>query len=189
MELFKDIRLRIGKNILTRKITRTKRKVYYSNISHVKNIGIVWDASSQDDFLSLTKFHQKMHERNIEVRILGYFPGKNLPDKYTAIRYLTFIRKDELSFFYHPLSAESNTFINRQFDVLIDINFRKIFPLHIISSQSNAALKVGLYESEENDSPYDLMMDIKYPVNIDNYLTQVIQYLDMINSGKSLTVN
>jgi hypothetical protein len=183
MELFKNIRLKIGKAIFIKKMARTKRKVYYSNISQVINIGIVWDASKPDDFACLSRFYQKMHERNIDVKILGYFPGKNLPDQYTAIRYLTCIRKKEINFFYHPVSSETKTFISNRFDILIDINFKKLFPLQYITSLSNAGFKVGLFESETMDTPFDLMMEIKKPVDVENYLNQVIHYLDMINSG------
>jgi hypothetical protein len=189
MELFKNTRLKFGKNILNKKITRNKRRIYYSNIDLVNTIGIVWDASRPEEFISLTRFHLKMQERNIDVKILGFFPGKNLPDQFTAIRFLTFFRKGELNLFYIPVCAECNSFINKKFDILIDINFRKLFPLHYISALSNSAFKVGLYDSETNDSPFDLMMEIKNPVDIENYLNQIVQYLTMINSGTAKTVN
>jgi hypothetical protein len=150
MELFKNIRLKIGEAILTNKLAKTKRKVFYSNIGLVKKIGIVWDASRSDEFASLSRFNQKMRDRNIEIKILGYFPGEDLPDRYTAIRYLTCIKNQQINFFYHPVSSESNSFISIRFDVLIDINFKKLLPLQYISSLSNAAFKVGLYESEKN---------------------------------------
>jgi len=182
MELFKNIRLKIGKAILTKKMARTKRKVYYSNISLVKKIGIAWDASKPEDFACLSRFNQKMHERNIEVKILGYFPGKNLPNQYTAIRYLTCIRKGEINFFYHPVSSETNNFISNRFDILIDINFEKLVPLQYVSSISDARFKIGLFESETINNPFDMMMEIKNPVDVENYLNQVIHYLEMINS-------
>ena len=50
MELFKNIRLKIGNTILKNKMAQTKRKVHYSNINQVKKIGIVWDASKTDEF-------------------------------------------------------------------------------------------------------------------------------------------
>ncbi|MCK7531678.1 MAG: hypothetical protein MZV63_11935 [Marinilabiliales bacterium] len=75
-----------------------------------------------------------MHERNIDVKIFGYYPGKELPDQYTAIRYLTCIRKNESKFFYIPVSTEADVFINTQFDILIDINFERLFPLQYITS-------------------------------------------------------
>jgi len=183
MELFKNIRLKIGKVFLVKKISKTRRKVYYSNLNLVKNIGIVWDASKTSDFAALSRFYQKMHERNIKVKILGYFPGKDLPDQYTAIRYLTCIKKTELNFFCHPVSSETNNFINNRFDVLIDINFQKLFPLQYISSLSNAGFKVGLFDPEITNASSDLMMEIRSPVDIEYYLDQIVHYLEMINSG------
>jgi hypothetical protein len=182
MELFKNIRLGIGQRLLNKKIIKTRRKVSYSGIDTVKKIGIVWDASQLSDFNCLSRFYQKMHERNVEVTIMGYFPGKALPDQYTAIRYLTCIRREELNYFYHPVSAESNNFINNRFDVLIDINFRNILPLLYVTSLSNAAFKVGLSDPQGNQSLFDLMMELKCPVEVDNYLTQSLHYLEMINS-------
>lgn len=183
MELFKNVRLKIGEAILTNKLARTKRKVFYSNIGLVQKIGIVWDASRSDEFACLSRFHQKMRERNIEVKILGYFPEKDLPDQYTAIRYLTCIKLQEINFFYFPIDPESNSFISNRFDILIDVNFKKIFPLRYISSLSNAAFKVGLFEPETAYTPFDLMMELKNPVDVDNYLSQVVQYLEIINAG------
>ena len=187
MELFKNIRLNIGKSILEKKEARTKRKVFYSNFSMTKSIGIVWDASIISDFPALSRFYQKMHEKNIEVKILGYFPGKELPNQYTAVRYLTCLRKADLNFFYHPVSSETDSFIRNKYDILIDINFKKLFPLQIISSLSNASFKVGLFDSGTSTDLFDLMMEINNPVDVDNYLNQIIHYLEMINSGNTNT--
>jgi hypothetical protein len=185
MELFKNIRLNIGKSILEKKEIRTTRKVFYSNFSMTKSIGIVWDASVISDFSALSRFYQKMHERNIDVKILGYYPGKELPDQYTAVRYLTCLRKNDLNFFYHPVSSESDNFIRNKYDILIDINFKKLFPLQIISSLSNSTFKVGIFESESTSNTFDLMMEMKSPIDVENYLNQIVHYLEMINSGTS----
>jgi len=187
MEIFKNIRLKIGKSILEKKEARTTRKVFYSNFSMTKSIGIVWDASLISDFPALSRFYQKMHEKNIEVKILGFFPGKELPDQYTAVRYLTCLRKDDLNFFYHPVSSETESFIRNKYDILIDINFKKLFPLQFISSLSNASFKVGLFDSGTSTDLFDLMMEINNPVDVDNYLNQIIHYLEMINSGNTNT--
>jgi hypothetical protein len=189
MELFGNARYKIGNSILTKKIDRIKRKVFYSNISLIKTIGIVWDASKTEDFSSLSKFYQKMHERDIDVKIIGYYPGKELPDKYTAVRYLSCIRKKEVNMFNIPVSTEADVFTRTRFDVLIDINFDKVFPLYYITSLSSASFKVGLFDSESGNSTFDLMMDIKKPVQIDNYLIQIIHYLEMINSGSTIQVD
>jgi hypothetical protein len=183
MELFKNIRLKVGNLILSKKITREKRKVYYSNFKNVKNIGIVWDASRPLEFTCLSRFHQRMQDIKIDVSIFGYFPGQSLPDQYTAIRYLRCIRKDELNSFYHPDSSETNSFISKPFDILIDINFNKLVPLRYITSLSRARFKVGLSDNETSESPFDLMIEIKNPVDIDGYLKKVIHYLEMIKTN------
>lgn len=185
MELFENTRLKIGNSILLKRIANIRRKIFYSNIGQIKNIGIVWDASKTQDFSSLSKFYQKMHERNIDVKILGYYPGKELPNQYTAIRYLSCIRRKEINFFCIPVSTETNVFINTKFDVLIDINFERSFPLFYITSMSSARFKVGLFDSQSGESTFDLMIELKKPISIENYLEQVIHYLEMIKSGSS----
>ncbi|MCX6330237.1 MAG: hypothetical protein NTZ85_12100 [Bacteroidia bacterium] len=185
MELFENTRLKIGNSILLKRIANIRRKIFYSNIGQIKKIGVVWDTSKTQDFSSLSKFYQKMHERNIDVKILGFYPGKELPNQYTAIRYLSCIRRKEINFFYIPVSTETDVFINTKFDVLIDINFDKSFPLFYITSMSSASFKVGLFDLQSGESTFDLMIELKKPVSIENYLEQVIHYLEMIKSGSS----
>ena len=182
MELFRNIRLKIARSLLRRRVVRSSPKMEYSNFSKVKSIGIVWNASNSNEFQSLARFHQKMIERNIDVKIVGYYEGKNLPDQYTAIRYLTCIRRAELDFFYVPDSPEIKSFTDYKFDILIDINFEKLFSLVYITDLSMASFKAGLFEAEENTQRFDMMLEMEKPVNVDYYLIQLIQYLEMINS-------
>jgi hypothetical protein len=182
MEPARKIRLKIGSSVLRKRMERLTRKVSYSGIEDVKKIGIVWDAFDVSDFASLSRFYQRMSEKSIDVKILGYFPEKDLPDQYTAIRYLNFIRREEVSFLYLPVSRESESFIRNRFDILIDINFKNLLPLKYITSMSAAALKVGLYEPEKEGNTFDLMIEMKRPVNVDEYLNQVWHYLEMIRT-------
>jgi hypothetical protein len=127
-----------------------------------------------------------MHDRNIDVTIIGYYPEKELPNQLTAIRFLTCIRKNEVNFVYHPVSAETDKFINTRFNILIDINFDKIFPLTCVTVLSKAGFKVGLLDTKNNNDIFDLMMELKKPVNVEEYLIQVIFYLEMINSESTV---
>lgn len=183
MEILKNIRLNRGKAILRKKISRMKRSKFRGNIARARSVGIVWDASNPDEFTVLSQFHQKMNDRNIEVKILGYFPGKHLPDRCTAIRYLTCLKSQDINFFYRPVAQEASSFINTRFDILIDINFRQLFPLQYISSLSMAGFKVGIFDNGFETPPYDLMMELDKSTDINTYLTQVIYYLEMINTG------
>ena len=182
MELFGNLRVRAGKSMLAGKVAKIKRKPSYINFNSIKSIGIVWDASKTEEFAELTKFHQKMSEKNLEVKIFGYFPGKTLPDQYTAIRFLTCLKTQDIDFFYRPVSPETVAFTGHNFDVLIDLNFRQLFTLTYITSLSRAGLKVGLADTRPESSPFDLMISLNNNVTIERYLDQVLYYLDMINS-------
>jgi hypothetical protein len=183
MEPFKNIRLNRGQSILRKKMDRMKRILYKGSLRNAKTMGIVWDASNPDELDVLSHFHQKMTERNIDLKILGYYPGKTLPDKLTAIRYLICLKKEDINFIYRPVSREAELFANTGFDILIDINFKDLFPLRYISSLSKAGFKVGIFDKDNNHSSFDLMMELNKTTDINTYLTQVIFYLEMINNG------
>lgn len=181
--MFKNFRLNRGKAILRRKMARIKRTRFKGNINTAKSVGLVWDASDPEELSALSQFHQKMSERNIDVKLLGYFPGKDLPDKLTAIRYLTCLKKEDLNIAFRPVSREAELFMNTRFDILIEINFKDLFPLRYISYLSLAGLKVGMFDNRNDNSPFDLMIEFNKSTDINNYLAQVIHYLELINSG------
>lgn len=186
MGFFTETRLQFGNSALAKKAARFPRKPFYRSFSGIKNIGIVWDASKIQEFPVLSRFHQSMHERNIDVTVIGYFPGKELPDQYTAIRFLTCIRKEEVNFIFHPVSPEAVKFINTRFSILIDINFDKVFPLTCLTVLSKAGFKIGRMDKKKDQEIFDLMMEFKKPVNVEEYLAQVIHYLGMINSETTI---
>jgi hypothetical protein len=185
MEMFRNFRLNRGKANLRKKMGRMKRTRFKGSIGNAKTMGLVWDATDPDELPVLSQFHQKMAERNIDVKILGYYPGKNLPDKLTAIRYLICLKKEDISITYRPVSKETEAFINTGFDILIDINFKDLFPLKYISSLSRAGFKVGIFDEGGDHSPFDLMMEFNRTTDINTYLMQVTYYLEMINPGSS----
>jgi hypothetical protein len=183
MEMFRNFRLARGKSFLRKRLAKLKRVRFTNNISQAKTMGLVWDASKPDEFQALSQFHQKMADRNIDLKIIGYFPGKELPARLTAIRYLTCLKKDDINFAYRPVAPESNKFIDTRFDILIDLNFNNVFPLSYITSLSQAGFKVGVFDDNYPESPFDLMMEFKGKAEIISYLTEVINYLELINKN------
>jgi len=165
-----------------------KKTRFKGNLENARTMSLIWDASDISIFPVLSQFQQKMQEKNINLSIIAYYPGKILPDKLTAIRYLTCLKNKDLNFFYIPVSKEAEKFIKTPFDILIDLNFNNIFPLEYIMLLSEAGLKVGLFNKNNDNPPYDVMIDIEKPVNIEEYLENVTQYLEMINTQTD-TVN
>ncbi|HVN59490.1 MAG TPA: hypothetical protein VMT63_14415 [Bacteroidales bacterium] len=172
-----------GRSVLKNKSSRIKRTRFKGNILTAKKIGLLWDASDPDEFQVLSHFHQLMQERNIDLEIMGYYPGKAIPDRITAIRYLVCLKNEDLNWTYRPVSREAVRFISTPFDILIDANFRNQFPLEYMSTLSVAGLKAGLYSKSDDQSHYDIMIDTGGDKDLNKYLDQVVHYLELINTG------
>ena len=129
MELFRSLRIRAGSNILRKKSLKVKRKRDFVNLKKAARIGIVWDIIKNDDLAAISDFILKMNERGIKVDIIGFFHGKQLPDNLTALRYITCLKREDLSFLYRPKTVEADRFINSAFDILIEISFRDCLPV------------------------------------------------------------
>jgi hypothetical protein len=71
-----------------------------------------------------------------------------------------------------------------RFDILFDLNFKRLLPLECITSLSVAGLKVGLFDQQRKDT-YDLMMEYANPVPINEFLDQSLHYLEMIREGQA----
>ena len=181
MELFRNLRIKAGRSMLAKRYSKILHKPSYKGFGSIKGIGIVWDATNPEELAVLAKFHQKMSEAGKQVRVIGLFPGKVLPDQYVGNRFMVCLKNNETDFFYRPDTIEAEAFMKEKFDLLIDINPRDHFPLFYISSLSKASLKVGLAGNDPGTSPFDLMISMRNPVNVDKYLEQVLLYLEMIN--------
>jgi len=182
MEFFKRSRLALANSFLKRRVKKTFRNKKFNNLRNAHKIGIVWDGSYMSHFKYITALYQKMLEAGIQVDIVCYYPGKILPDQYTALRYLTCFKRSDLNFFYLPKHDDVNEFISTPYEILIDINFRKEFPLLYVTALSKAEFKIGAGDTI-NHSTLDMTIELKEKDNIEYYLEQVEHYLNMINTG------
>ena len=91
MELFRNLRIKAGRLMLAKRYSKILRKPSYKGFGSIKGIGIVWDATKPEELAVLTKFHQKMSEAGKQVKVVGFFPGKVLPDQYIGNRLMVCI--------------------------------------------------------------------------------------------------
>ena len=182
MELFRNARIFAGNYMLAKKTLKLKRARRFVNISEAKHLGIAWDITDPDDLPAISDFILRMSERGIKVDVLGFFVGKELPDKLTAIRYLTCLKREDFSFWYTPISSEANRFIEKKFDILIEICFRDSLPLRYVSTLSGATFKVGPgFNGDKIRKHNDLLIEGEKRPDVREYLKQTVIYLEMIN--------
>jgi hypothetical protein len=186
MGLFYNLRLKAGRMMLQRRLGSLRRIRQDFNLDQVKKIGILWDASFENDFQHLAALNRQLSEAGRSVEVLAWIPGKVVPDRLTGLSYMKFLRKSDLNWAFIPVSEDAKKFLETKYDLLIDINPSSLFPLNAIVSLSPAPMKVGpdITDRPEN-APYDLMIKSPIPFSIAHFLEQVMHYLSIIGSPQT----
>lgn len=186
MELLSTLRQNIGRSILRRRRSSFSRIKPKFDFESTKSIGVLWDASSENDLPDITAMTRKMTELGKTVEVLAWIPGKTVPDRLTGLTYMKFLKKTDLNLFFIPKSEDYMLFAEKKFDLLIGINPLRVFPLSFIATVSPAPMKAGTDDSKEPENePYDLMIQTGSPFNTADFLEQIFHYLNLINSPET----
>jgi hypothetical protein len=151
-----------------------------TNLLDAKRIGILYTLNDVPDYDRVSEFVAKLQGSHKEVKALGFVRNKNLIQRFLPKISFDFFSKRDLTWFYKPIHTQVKDFIDKEFDLLIDVSLTDSFPLKYIAGLSNALLRVGRF-SEENTAYYDLMIDMKPTMTSEEYLGQIQHYLTIIN--------
>jgi hypothetical protein len=182
MSIIKKIKQLIANNYLKLELKdhARERKLNKFSFNNVKTVGILFDATSAEDFELVKRYVLFLREHRKKVKVLGYFPSKRVPDMtYSKLEY-DFFSDKELNWFGKPSGMVMSNFMNEQYDLLMDLNINDHFPLKYISALSKASFKVGKF-SEKDIDMYDMMIDSDNTKTLKYFLRQVDIYLTMIN--------
>jgi hypothetical protein len=186
MELFYNLRLKAGNMILRRRLSALRRIKQDFSMEKVKNVGILWDATFENDFQHLAALNRQLSEEGKRVEVIAWIPSKNVPDRLTGLTYMKFLRKGDLNWAFIPVSEDAKNFITAKHDLIIDINPSVLFPLTALAALSAAPMKVGPdLNGEPEKTPYDLMIQSPRPFSIAHFLEQAMHYLSIIGSPET----
>ncbi len=186
MGLFYNLRLKAGRIMLQKRLTALRRMKQDFGFNKVKKIGVLWDASFENDFQHLAALNRQLAESGRSVEVMAWIPGKSVPDRLTGLSYMRFLRKSDLNWALLPDSDDARKFIETGYDLLIDINPSSLFQLSAIAALSSAPMKVGpdLTDKPE-ETPYDLLIKTALPFSIAQFLEQAMHYLAIIGSPET----
>ncbi len=181
MGLFYNLRLQAGR-IRLRKLSSGLRRVSEEfSLDRVKRVGILWDASSEQDFQHISALNRKLSESGRTVEVIAWIPGKNVPDRLTGLTYVRFLRRSDLNWALFPVSDDARKFMETKYDLLIDINPSSLFQLSVIAGLSPAPMKVGPDTADRpEEAPYDIMIKAPGPFSIAAFLENAMHYLSLI---------
>jgi hypothetical protein len=175
------IRTLIGRHFFRKEISKTVHNHKMVNLQDAKRIGILYTLDEVPVYDVVSEFVSELQHEHKEVKALGFVKNKNLIGRFLPKLSYDFFSGKDINWFYKPIHSKVRDFIDKEFDILIDLSLYDSLPLKYISGLSNAFCRVGKF-SEENTVCYDLMLDISPSFTLDDYIKQITHYLTVIKS-------
>ncbi len=179
MVFLKEIRKRTGRFILGWKVRRRSRNRQFVNLAEIMTVGVIFQATDNKDFESVNEFIKELKAEGKEISVIGYIESEKIPDSYLLRKGYQFFCTKQLNWYYSPKLPFIDDFIEKEFDLLINLSLDNLFPLYYLFALSKARLKAGKHFDSSEYS--DLSIDIKNRRDV-RYLTeQITHYLKIIN--------
>ena len=160
---------------------RVKKMIPFSE---AKRIGILYDSTSEKHYEVVKLFVKTIRAQQKDVLALGYYDKKELPETRYAKLGLDFFTRKSLNWYLKPHHPVINNFINSDFDILINLNIEKSFPLKYISAHAKAKFKIGRYH--KLNTPYcDMMIHTEENISLGKFIEQVLHYLNLLKNERA----
>jgi hypothetical protein len=188
MNLLQKIRYKAGYYFLHKGISSLVRNKKLVNINSAGSVGILFELTDELVYYSIQKYFQKLQEKKIKVKALGYASNKLVTNQFLPVLSFDFFDSRQLNWFYIPKATCVQDFIETDFDICINIASENVFPLKFIAGMSRSRLKVGAYEKEmpgqkykELAAIYDIMLLSGENHDQIAFLEQIHEYLTILN--------
>jgi hypothetical protein len=175
----KNFRLTSGKRRLNKKLRSFERTRESHNLETAKTAGILFTPTDQFSFEQIKHFLSYLGEYKLHIYVIGYIDANTIPESFLFWKGINLFSRKELSWSMIPKTTLVNDFIDKPFDVLLDLSLNDFFPVEYIARLSKSKFKIGRYTMDHN--AYDLMFDIHEDNNLDAYLDNIKKYLNLIN--------
>lgn len=178
------IRNKLAGYLLYRDIAGRRRTPGVVSFDRARNIGILYDATIDQDFELMKNYVREIRGLSKEVIALGYYSQKELPGTRFMKLGLDLFTRKSLDWRLRPKGAVVSNFMQRKFDILICFNLDHSIPISHLALQSDAIFKIGRYDGRVKNV-LDFMIKTTQPVNLKQMMDQVNHYLKLIKNESS----
>lgn len=177
----KAIRSHLGQMHFSKELKKVRLKREIIGFDEANKIGILYDATEEKDYEVVKSYVKSIRGTyKKDILAMGFVDKKNLPAAQFAQYGLDFFTRKDLNFKMIPVNPIVQNFINEKFDILINLNSGKSFPLRYISAMSNARFRVGRYLKSATDS-YDMMVQITGEPGIKSVIEEIEHFLKKLS--------
>lgn len=168
----------IRNKLLSERRKKNKRKKELIHLEKAQSFGIVFKITNEEEFTQVKNFLGQLADLGKKVYAIAYCPQKEVPQAFLLHQGINVFSKKETTWLSIPKALFVEEFIQKETDVLIDLNFEPCFEIKWIVELSMAKMKVGL--AGDANAAYDLMLETDKK-DIDYYTQYILYYLNMIN--------
>jgi len=179
--IVKNTKKRFGEYFLKKESEGLYRNKEAMNFSKAKNIGILFDATVEEDFDLVKKYIKFLKDSKKRVRSFGYYNTKEIPAMQYAKLEVDFFTKKQVNWHLKPSDPLITNFTEEEFDILINFTVHQCLPLVYIAALSKAKFKIGKH-FPKYEMYYDLLLEVEEGKSLKYFMRNVDVYLNMINA-------
>lgn len=175
MNIIDKIAYFVANKMLRNKVKKLYRKTVYCKINDAKSIGVVSDSSKADSRKAALILSNLCKKNNITYELLSYSEKENEDVTLISDNNNNYIYHKDFTFFRKPQNQVINNFIDKEFDILINLYQQEhCFEVGYIVKLSKAKFKVG--SSKLDKSLHDMIIELKDKDAV-FLVEQIINYL------------
>ncbi len=179
MQFIEDFKQKVGKWVFQRELKSNKRTKEVCNLDNAQSIGILYDATSEEQLKIVKPFVSYFFDLKKDVKALGYVNSKQLSFHHTPKLQYDFFYQKDLNWYYKPQNYIIDNFVKKEYDILINLCDSSIIPIKYLLASSIAHFKIGIHE--ENYEIYDLMISLKDDKSLEKLMHEIKHYINLIN--------
>ena len=179
MQVLEDLKHKIGQWVFQRDLRTNKRLKEVSNLEKAKSIGILYNATNQEQIIKIVPFVKYFFELRKDVKALGYVNKKRLDNCHIPKLNYDFFYQKDLNWYYKPQNYIIDNFIKKEYDILINLSDSSCIPIKYLVASSVARFKIGRFE--EGYEIYDLMIKLEKEKEKERLMEEIKHYLNLIN--------
>ena len=177
MKLYGKVRSALGRYSFKKELKKIDNVHETVGFDEAKKIGILYDATVESDYEVVKEYVKRIRaEYKKDILAMGFVEKKKLPHSQFAQYGFDFFCLKDLDFRMIPNDPIVNNFINERFDILINLNAEKCFPLQYIAALSKARFRVGRYDRRTVHC-YDMMINLKGDPGIKTMIEEIEIFL------------
>ncbi len=164
-------------NMTLQKSINPNREVLVTNLQAAHNIGLLVDASQQNDLAVIRDYIRQFRKEGKKVSVLAYMDFGSANENIE----IPFFTKKNVNWYNIPKGKQTDDFINQHFDILLGAFAGNSPALEYLIIKSRARFKVGPYLAAEKTHCFDLMVSHQANDSLSSFLTKMTDMLAKLN--------